>query len=316
MSELRLSRRAVLRSAAAAGLGLTLGAHEVLGADGASSVSVLPLITRRIPSTGEQLPVVGIGTNQYSVSEPEEVAARRAVLNELPDLGGKLIDTARGYGEAEVVIGKLVKELGNRRRLFLATKTPNRGAIPAGTAVLSEALQRLQTEQIDLLQIHNLHGIDELYPVLVDAKRDGRIRYIGATTSTRDQHPLLLEALETRKLDFIQVNYSVGDRDAEPVLQRAHAKGVAVLINVPLGGRRGSLLTKVKDQPLPDWAKEIDARSWAQVLLKYTIAHPAVTAVIPGTTRVEHLEDNQLAGRGRLPDASLRKKIEAYWETV
>ena len=315
MSDFRLSRRAVLSTAAAAaGLGITLGTREVLGAD--AGPAALPLITRRIPSTGEQLPVVGIGTNQFSVSEPAEVAARREVLNELPELGGKLIDTAWGYGDAEIVIGKLVKELGNRNRLFLATKTPNRGDIPTGTVVLTQALQRLQTERIDLLQIHNFYGIDEFYPVLVDAKRDGRIRYIGATTSTRDQHPQLLDALEKRKLDFIQVNYSIEDQDAEPVLQRAHAKGVAVLINVPLGGRRGSLLTKVKDKPLPDWAKEIDAHTWAQVLLKYTIAHPAVTAVIPGTTRKEHLEDNQLAGRGRLPDASLRKKIEAYWATV
>ncbi len=314
MSDFRLSRRAVVRSAAAMGLGLTLGAHEVLGADGGSAA--LPLITKRIPSTGEQLPVVGIGTNQFSVSEPDELAARREVLNELPELGGKLIDTAWGYGEAEVVIGKLVKELGNRDRLFLATKTPNRGDIPTGTVVLTQALQRLQTERIDLLQIHNFYGIDAFYPALVDAKRDGRIRYIGATTSTPDQHPLLLDALEKRKLDFIQVNYSIEDQDAESVLQRAHAKGVAVLINVPLGGRRGSLLAKVKNKPLPDWAREIDAQSWAQVLLKYTIAHPAVTAVIPGTTRKEHLEDNQLAGRGRLPDASLRKKIEAYWATI
>jgi aryl-alcohol dehydrogenase-like predicted oxidoreductase len=155
-----------------------------------------------------------------------------------------------------------------------------------------------------------------LFSVLVDAKKSRKIRYIGVTTSTDDQYPQLLAALQNRRLDFIQVNYSIEDQGAEKILQLAHEKGVAVLINVPLGGRRGSLLTKVKDKPLPDWAKDIDATSWAQLLLKYTIAHPAVTAVIPGTTKLAHLEDNQLAGRGRLPDAAFRKKIEAYWVTV
>jgi aryl-alcohol dehydrogenase-like predicted oxidoreductase len=307
------SRRAVVKGGMAAGVGLAFAAPLALAAGNAST---LPLITKSVPSSGEKLPVVGIGTNQFSVTEPAELAARREVLQNLPQLGGKVVDTAAAYGDSELVIGKLVKELGNRDKLFIATKTPMKGDIPAGTAVWEQALARLQTSQIDLLQVHNFYAIETLLPVLAEAKQAKKIRYIGITTSTSDQHPQVLEALQKHKLDFIQVDYSIEDQDAEKVLQVAHEKGVAALINVPLGGRRGNLLTKVKDKPLPDWAAEIDATSWAQLLLKYTIAHPAVTAVIPGTTRLVHLEDNQLAGRGRLPDAAFRKKIEAYWATV
>lgn len=307
------SRRAVVKGGMAAGVGLAFAAPMAIAAGSASS---LPLITRPIPSSGEKLPVVGIGTNQYSVSAPDELAARRDVLQNLPRLGGKVVDTAWGYGDAERVIGKLVEELGIRDKLFIATKTPIRGDIPAGSAVWEQALDRLQTGQIDLLQIHNFYGFDTLLPILEEARQANKIRYVGVTTSTSDQHPRMLEALGKHKLDFIQVDYSIEDQDAEKVLQVAHQNGVAVLINVPLGGRRGSLLTKVKDKPLPPWAAEVDATSWAQLLLKYTISHPAVTAVIPGTTKLVHLEDNELAGRGRLPDAAFRKKIEAYWATV
>ena len=309
-SDRTFSRRVVLQGAGAVGASLALRTPEVLGADAAA----LPLITKTIPSTSEKLPVVGIGTNQYSVSATDEVAARREVLQELPRLGGKLIDTAAGYGDAELVIGKLVKELGNRDQLFIATKTPLGGDVPSGAAVVDQALTRLQVSRIDLMQIHNFYRTDELLPVLLDAKKAGKVRYVGVTTSSNRQHAQLLEVLNSRALDFIQVNYSIEDQDAEKVLQVAHDKGVAVLINIPLGRR--SLLAKVKDKPLPDWAREIDAGSWAQLLLKYTISHPAVTAVIPGTTKLAHLQDNQLAGRGRLPDAALRKKIEAYWATI
>jgi aryl-alcohol dehydrogenase-like predicted oxidoreductase len=306
-----LTRRALLKGGVAATVGLAIGSTPLSAAPDAHAP-----ITKAIPSSGEKLPVVGIGTNQYSVTAPEDIAARREVLRELPNLGGKVIDTAWGYGDAELVIGKLVQELGNRERLFIATKTPLRGDLPAGTGVIDQALTRLQTSRIDLLQVHNFYGIDQLFPVLQEAKQAGKIRYIGVTTSTSEQHPLVREALQKRRLDFIQVDYSIEDRAAEDILRTAHDKGVAVLINVPLGGRRGSVLTKVKDKPLPDWAKEVDAQSWAQLLLKYTIAHPAVTAVIPGTTKLEHLQDNQLAGRGRLPDAALRKKIEELWASV
>ncbi len=308
-----VSRRTVVVSGLAGGVGLALGSPLASAATKASS---LPLITKTIPSSGEKLPVVGIGTNQYSVTASDEIAARREVLEHLPLLGGKVVDTAWRYGDSEIVIGNLVKQLGNRDKLFIATKTPTPGEGPAGAAALELGFTRLQMQKIDLLQVHSFRGMEELFPVLVDAKKAGKIRYIGVTTSTDQQYPQMVEALQKRPLDFIQVDYSIENQGAESILQLAKDKGVAVLINVPFGGRGGSLLSKVKGKPLPDWAAEIDAASWPQLLLKYTIAHPAVTAVIPGTTKLSHLEDNQLAGRGRLPDAAFRKKIEQYWATV
>jgi len=307
-----VSRRSVVAGGLAGGVSLALGSRLSFAAPKPSS---LPLITKPIPSTGEKLPVVGIGTNQYSVTGAAEIAARREVLEHLPRLGGKVVDTAFRYGDSEVVIGNLVKQLGNRDRLFIATKTATPGEVPTA-AVLDKAFERLQTQKIDLLQIHSFRGIDELFPLLVDAKKAGKVRYIGVTTSSDRQYPDMVEALNRRQLDFIQVDYSIENQGAEHILQLAKDKGVAVLINVPLGGRGASLLSKVKNKPLPDWAGEIDATSWPQILLKYTIAHPAVTVVIPGTTKLAHLEDNQLAGRGRLPDAAFRKKIEQYWASV
>jgi aryl-alcohol dehydrogenase-like predicted oxidoreductase len=307
-----VSRRSVVAGGIAGGISLAFGSRSTFAVP---KPSALPLITKTIPSSGEKLPVVGIGTNQYSVTEAGEIAARREVLDYLPRLGGKVVDTAWRYGDSELVIGNLVKQLGNRDKLFIATKTATPGEVPLA-AILDQAFTRLQTQKIDLLQIHSFRGIDELFPLLVDAKKAGKLRYIGVTTSTDQQYPEMVEALNKRPLDFIQVDYSIENQGAEAILTLAKDKGVAVLINVPLGGRGASLLSKVKNKPLPDWAADIDATSWPQLLLKYTIAHPAVTAVIPGTTKLAHLEDNQLAGRGRLPDAAFRKKIEQYWATV
>ena len=309
-----LTRRAVIKHSLIGGAGLALVGRGVFAADSGAS---LPLITKAIPSTGERLPVIGLGTNAFSVTEADELAARKEVQQHFPQLGARVVDTARGYGEAEVVIGKLISELGNRDRLFLATKTTNRGQPKPGDGELEEALARLQTTRIDLLQIHNFNGVDELFPRLKEWKQAGKIRYIGVTTSTDEQYPQMLNALKTLPLDFIQVDYSIENRGAgDEILPLAKDKGVAVLGNVPLGGRRGNLLSKVSGKPLPPWASEIDVTSWAQLLLKYNVSHPAITAVIPGTTKLSHLQDNQLAARGRLPDAALRKRIEQYWETV
>ncbi|GFE81729.1 oxidoreductase [Steroidobacter agaridevorans] len=305
------TRREVLQSGMAAGVGFALSGAIAEAADS------LPAITKPIPSTGEKLPVVGLGTNQYSVTAPEDIAARREVLENFPKLGAKVIDTARGYGESEVVIGKLLKELGNRDQIFLATKTPIRGEPASGDGELELAFQRLQTDRIDLLQIHNFNAIDALFPKLQEWKQAKKVRYIGITTSTDDQYPQVIEALNRLKLDFLQVDYSIDNRGSEEkILPLAKEKGVAVLTNVPLGGRRGSVLTKVAGKPLPAWAADYDVTSWAQLFLKYNISHPAVTAVIPGTTKITHLKDNQLAGRGRLPDAAGRKKIEELWASV
>jgi aryl-alcohol dehydrogenase-like predicted oxidoreductase len=298
-------------------LGGGVAAAAEVAAKQAAKGGSLPAITKPIPSSGEMLPVVGLGTNQYSVTAPEEIAARREVLKQFPELGAKVIDTARGYGESEVVIGNLLKELGNRDKIFLATKTSIRGEIPPGDQELELALQRLQTDRIDLLQVHNFNGIDTVFPRMLEWKQAKKIRYVGITTSTDEQYPQVLDALNKLKLDFLQVDYSIDNRGAEEkILPLAREKGVAVLINVPLGGRRGSVLAKVAGKPLPAWAAEYDASSWAQLFLKYNISHPAVTAVIPGTTKLAHLQDNQLAGRGRLPDAKGRKRIEEVWASI
>lgn len=307
----RLSRRAVIQGSLAAGIGMALGGSVSFAAD-------LPLITRPIPKTGEQLPVIGLGTNAYSVTSTEDIAARKEVLANFPALGAKVVDTARAYGESEVVIGRLVAELGTRDQLFIATKTPIQGELKPGDGEIEAAFARLQVKKLDLLQIHNFHGIDELFPRLQEWKQAGKVRYIGCTTSTDNQYPQMINALKTLPLDFIQVDYSIDNRGAgDEILPLAQEKGVAVLINMPFGGRRdGNLLPKVSGRPLPAWAADFDITSWPQLLLKYNVSHPAVTAVIPGTTKATHLKDNQLAGRGRLLDAAARRKFEDFWTTV
>lgn len=307
------TRRTVLKSFLATSTALAIR-NTVAGGAGDDE---RPLITKPIPSTGEKLPVIGIGTNAYGVTVEEEIATRRDVLQHMPALGGKVIDTARGYGESENVIGRLLAELGNRDRFFIATKTPISGDVQPGAGELDEALRRLRTDRIDLLQIHNFHQLDALFPRLREWKQAGKIRYIGVTTSTDDQYPQMLEAIRKLPLDFIQVDYSIDNRGSEEqILPAARDKGMAVLNNVPLGGRRDNLLAKLANRPLPDWAAEIEATSWAQLILKYNVSHPAITAAIPGTTNLAHLQDNQRAGRGRLPDAELRKRMEKYWESV
>jgi len=306
------SRRSVIKSGVYATVGLTVG-RSALAAD-----DKLPQITKAIPSTQEKLPVIGIGTNAFGVSAPDEVAARREVLAKLPDFGGTVVDTAQAYGTSEAVIGEQVASIGNRNRLFLATKTPLAGDVSNAKDVLEKSFQQLRTDKIDLLQIHNVHGIDALLPLYLEYKKAGRIRYIGVTTSQAAQYPQLVDAMKKHPFDFVQVDYSIENRGAEKdVFPLALSKGLAVLVNMPLGGRRGgNLIAKAGNKELPKWASEIDVTSWAQFILKYDISHPAVTAAIPGTTKLRHLEDNQRAGRGKLPDAAMRKRMEEYWDTI
>lgn len=310
-----VSRRAVVQGGLAVGAGLMLGADLAF----AAAPSDAPIL-RTIPSSGEKLPVIGIGTNAFGVTDPAEVASRKEVLRQMPGLGGKVIDTARGYGTSEEVIGRLLKELGNRDKFFLATKTPlpgPNGDVSGGKSVIDVSFERLQTDHIDLVEIHNFNGLDELMPHLREYKQAKKIRYIGATTSIDSQHEMLIDAMKKHKLDFIQVNYSIADREsADKVLPYALANGVAVLNNVPFGGRGRSLFPKVQGKPLPDFAKEFGAATWAQFMLKYNLSNPAITAVIPGTTEPSYLVDNQAAGRGVLPDAAMRKRMEDFWATI
>ena len=277
-----------------------------------------PQILKTIPSTGEKLPAVGTGTNAYGVTSAEDLAELKRVLQNMPGLGGSVIDTARAYGSSEEVIGRLLADLGNRDKFFLATKTPLGGDISGGKAVLDDSFRRLQVSKIDLLQIHNVYGIAELLPHFHEYKTAGKVRYIGITTSVDNQYDQLIDNVNKNKFDFLQVDYSVGNRSAaDKVLPLAQEKGMGVFINVPFGGRGRSFFPRVAGKPVPEWAaQEFDATTWAQFFLKYIISHPAVTATIPGTTTLAFLEDNQQGGRGRLPNAAQRKKMEEYWDAL
>jgi aryl-alcohol dehydrogenase-like predicted oxidoreductase len=248
------------------------------------------------------------------------MAPLREVLERMPQLGGAVIDTARAYGRSEAVIGEILQGLGTRKQMFLATKTPIGGDFSNPQAVLDVSFSALRTDVIDLMQIHMMAGLEAMMPVFEKAKAAKRLRYIGISTSSDGQYAQLLAAMKTYPLDFVQVDYSIENRNAaESVLAFALERKVGVLINVPFGGRgRGAASTfgKVKGRELPDWAAEFDARSWAQVFLKYIVSHPAVTATIPGTTQRTNLEDNQGAGRGRLPDAAMRRRIEQFWDSL
>lgn len=313
---MRISRRDYLKANLAAGLALAAHPGLALGRDDEAG----PLITKPIPSSGEHLPVIGLGTNQFSVDTPEEMAALREVLETMSGLGGSVIDTARAYGRAEVVIGELLAATGNRDHWFLATKTPIRGELRDPDVELRTSFDQLGVDRLDLMLIHNLHGLDALMPAFIRWKEQGRIRYIGMSTSTETQYAAQMEAMRRYPLDFIQVDYSIGNRSAaDEILPLARERGIAAMINVPFGGRgagAASTFGRVIGHELPDWAAEIDARSWAQLFLKYVVSHPAVNVAIPGTTRARHIIDNQGAGRGRLPDADMRRRIERYWDSL
>ena len=305
-----IQRRRMIQLGVAAGV-----AAAASGTWAAAPAKPLAPVLKTIPSTGEKIPAVGVGTNAYGTEDPAEL---KRVLTAMPGLGGAVIDTARGYGESEVVIGKLLAEIGNRDKFFLATKTPLAGSVAGGSSVLDESFRRLQVSRIDLLQIHNLNGVNDLYPLFRDYKTAGKIRYIGITTSQDGQYDGLIDAVVKNKFDFLQVDYSIGNRNAaDKVLPLAQEKGMGVFINVPFGGRGRTMFPRVQGKPVPEWVtQELDVTTWAQFFLKYIISHPAVTVTIPGTTTVAYLEDNQQGGRGRLPTAAQRKKMEEFWDSL
>ena len=273
----------------------------------------LPLITKPVPASGERLPAVGLGTDQFRSSEHDAIQAE---IQRMQQMGGTVIDTAAAYGDSESLIGDALAALGIRDRMFLATKLSVNEpgtATRAGQESFERSLARLKTRRIDLLQVHNLQGVEALLPLMQQWKGEGRIRYIGITTSRVGQHSQMVEYMRKYPLDFVQVDYSIVDRDAATnVLPLATERRIAVLGNVPFGF--GSVLRQAQMRKLPDWAAEIDVTSWSQFLLKYVISHPAVTCVIPGSTKLQHLEENQRAGRGRLPDEAMRRRMEQVWD--
>lgn len=267
--------------------------------------------TRPIPSSGEPLPVIGLGT--WQTFDVGATAAERGPLQEVltafVELGGRLIDSSPMYRRAEQVVGDLAAELDLRDRLFVATKVWTSGR-EAGIRQMEDSLRKLRSERLDLMQVHNLLDVDTHLATLATWKREGRIRYVGVTHYTASAHDEVARVITRHPVDFVQINYSVGEPEAEQrLLPLAQERGVAVIVNRPFAS--GSLLRRLRDRPLPAWAADIDCSSWAQLLLKFVISHPAVTCTIPATSKVRHLRDNMQAGHGRLPDEELRRRIAA-----
>lgn len=303
-----ISRRDALKMGVGIGLALTLDKRPLFGAVGIQEANV---IEKPIPSTGEKIPVIGMGTARYFDSVTPEL---REVIRRFPELGGKVIDTAPSYSNAEQVVGDIIAELNARPRYFLATKVTGPGRDrESAIQQMEQSFKRLQTDRIDLMQIHNLIGVDARLPLLREWKQAGRFRYIGATTSFARQYDAFEKLMREQSLDFIQVDYSIDDRAVEQrILPLAAERGMAVLVNSPF--RRGRSFTRVQQKPLPEWTAELGVTTWAQLFLKYLASHPSVTCVIPGTERVQFLVDNMVAAHGRLPDAALRRRIEQYYD--
>jgi diketogulonate reductase-like aldo/keto reductase len=309
-----MSRAEFLKIAAAA---VTVGLGSAAFANAARSASdekVKSMHKRPIPSTGELLPVIGCGTWQtFDVGmRSEERAPLAEVLRILFAAGGSVIDSSPMYGRSEAVAGELLARQKAHDKAFVATKVWTQGR-EAGVRQMQRSMQLLRDERIELMQIHNLLDWRTHLPTLRAWKKEGRIRYLGMTHYTASAYDELESIMRSEQLDFVQINYSLDDREAErKLLPLAADRGIAVLINRPFGG--GALLRSLAGASLPPWAGDIGCESWAQILLKYVVSHPSVTCAIPGTSRPRHMSDNCRAGMGVIPDQAMRKQMAAYWE--
>jgi len=293
-------RRALLAALAAASLPSASLAQE-------------RLMSRKIPSTGETLPVIGLGTWQTfdAGSDPSARAPLREVLKLLDR---NVVDSSPMYGSSETVAGDLIAELGIRERLFVATKVWTSGR-EAGIRQMEASFRKLRVERMDLMQVHNLVDVATHTKTLEAWKNEGRVRYLGITHYTSSAYPEVERWLKTGRYDFLQINYSLAEREAEErLLPLAAEKGAAVIINRPFA--EGALFGKTKSKALPPWAAELGIASWAQYFLKWIVGHPAVTCAIPGTGRPEHMRDNLAAGAGSLPDAAARRKMVEYLDSL
>ena len=267
------------------------------------------MLARVIPSSGEKLPVIGLGT--WKAFDIDLSADNRRQLADVVSLfiklGGRVIDSSPMYGRAEEVIGDLTSAPGIREKLFLATKVWTRGK-QSGIQSIERSMSLLHTNRIDLMQVHNLVDVDTQLATLQDWKQQGRIRYTGITHYESGALSEVEKLMRNQKFDFLQINYSLMESEAEQrILPLAHERGVAVIANRPFGS--GDLFAKVRSKPLPEWAAEFDCRSWAQFFLKWIVANPVITCAIPATDKPHHLEDNMQGGIGRLPDAKLRRRM-------
>ncbi len=273
------------------------------------------IIQKAIPSSGELVPIIGLGTSRYGVAESEASRAPlRAALARFHQLGGTLIDTAPQYRTSETVLGDLIADLGIRNDLFIATKT-DKSSAPATDAQMRDSARKLKATKIDLMQVHNLRGWKTALPVMREWRDEGRIQYVGISTSRARQYEDFEVVMRNQELDFIQINYSLEQREAaDRILPLAADRGIAVIINRAFGG--GRIFDAVGDKPLPGWAQDFGCSSWAQFLLKFACGHPAATLAIPGMTKLHHVEDNFGAARGRLPDEEERKQQEAFYDSL
>jgi diketogulonate reductase-like aldo/keto reductase len=308
MSKTEVSRRQAVRMVGAGSAALASARFGNAWSAGRSSA---PMISREIPSSREVLPVIGLGT--WQTFDVERGAAEQRTLEEVlgtfVDLGGRLVDSSPMYGRSEAVVGETAGILNLRNRLFLATKVWTTGR-EAGIRQMEESFQKLRANRIDLMQVHNLVDVATQLETLREWKQQGRIRYLGITHYSAGGHDGVARLVASESLDFVQINYSVGEREAERrLLPLARERGVAVIANRPFAG--GDFFRRVRSKPLPDWAVEINCSTWAELLLKFVISNPAITCAIPATSKVSHLRDNMSAGSEPLPNAELRERIAA-----
>ncbi|MBU2097691.1 MAG: aldo/keto reductase [Gammaproteobacteria bacterium] len=312
-----LSRRHFLGASLGAGAAMALRPGFLAFAQEAS------LITRVIPSTGELIPAVGLGSSATfaQVARSEDISALQSVLARMAELGGRVFDTAPGYGASEEVAGRIAQDLGIHETLFWATKLNVAGrdggaADPAAArAQLETSFQRIGKPVIDLIQVHNMGDPAIQLPLLRELKEQGRIRYMGITTTFEGQYDSLIQVMRNEPLDFIGVDYAVDNREVEEViLPLAMERGIAVLNYAPFGRTR--LWARVGDRPVPDYAHEFDAHTWGQFFLKFVLGHPAITAVTPATSRPANMEDNIGGMLGRLPDDAMRRRMIATVEAL
>jgi len=309
LNDYLISRRTFVGTLAAALTAVWLAPGKLYAADHT-------LIRKTIPSTGESLPAIGLGS-----SRTLDIGSDQTALDSLVEVmqaffanGGQLIDSSPMYGSAEQVIGELLQRTGPHDKLFAATKVWTDGE-QDGIRQMQESLRKWGLDRFDLMQIHNLRDWQVHLRTLRDWKAAGKIRYIGITTSHGRSHEELETILRNEPFDFVQFSYNIEDRSAEErLLPLATERGIAVLVNRPF--QRGSLFSKVKGQTLPDWAADIDCSSWGQFFLKFIVSHPAVTCVIPATSKLHHLQDNMAAGFGRIPDAATRKRMIDFFAAL
>jgi aryl-alcohol dehydrogenase-like predicted oxidoreductase len=304
---MEITRREMLKTGAGAGAAIVLGWRP--GAHPSQD-----LIFRTIPSSGRRVPVIGIGTRNYRAEPGADLTQFTNALRAFWDAGGTVVDTAPSYGNSETIVGGILQDNGHRDDIFLATKVDRNGR-DAGIHRMEASLAALQTQRLDLMQVHNLRDAANQLATLREWKESGRIGHIGVTTGSLRQYEELEGIMTSENLDFIQLNYSLNQREAaDRLLPLAMDRGIAVLVNLPFG--RGVLFRRVGDRELPQWAAESGIASWGQFFLKYIAAHPAITAVIPGSTKDYHVVDNMGAARGQLPDPSTRRRMEEFYDAL